>query len=299
MKQIAILSGKGGTGKTSVTASLASLAKKRAVLVDADVDAPNLALVADPEQFFHQSFISSKKALVHPDRCQQCLACLGSCQFDAISLSFDYPYVNPIKCEGCKLCAYLCLIEAITMEPHTSGYLSASETRWKNNLYHGRLLPGGENSGKMVTAIREKAEQYARNNGIEFIFIDGAPGIGCPVIASITGCDLALLVTEPTLSGLYDLGRIWNLAKHFQVESWVAINKSDLSLENTKAIRKFCQEENLLLVAEIPFDDDVVRSMTIGLSTYEYNPNGVFSQQIANIWNKLTNFSQQVNSRTG
>ena len=299
MKQIAILSGKGGTGKTSVTASLASLAKKRAVLVDADVDAPNLALVADPEQFFHQSFISSKKALVHPDRCQQCLACLGSCQFDAISLSFDYPYVNPIKCEGCKLCAYLCLIEAITMEPHTSGYLSASETRWKNNLYHGRLLPGGENSGKMVTAIREKAEQYARNNGIEFIFIDGAPGIGCPVIASITGCDLALLVTEPTLSGLYDLGRIWKLAKHFQVESWVAINKSDLSLENTKAIRKFCQEENLLLVAEIPFDDDVVRSMTIGLSTYEYSPNGVFSQQIANIWNKLTNFSQQVNSRTG
>jgi len=299
MKQIAILSGKGGTGKTSVTASLASLAKKRAVLVDADVDAPNLALVADPEQFFHQSFISSKKALVHPDRCQQCLACLGSCQFDAISLSFDYPYVNPIKCEGCKLCAYLCLIEAITMEPHTSGYLSASETRWKNNLYHGRLLPGGENSGKMVTAIREKAEQYARNNGIEFIFIDGAPGIGCPVIASITGCDLALLVTEPTLSGLYDLGRIWKLAKHFQVESWVAINKSDLSLENTKAIRKFCQEENLLLVAEIPFDDDVVRSMTFGLSTYEYSPNGVFSQQIANIWNKLTNFSQQVNSRTG
>jgi len=299
MKQIAILSGKGGTGKTSVTASLASLAKKRAVLVDADVDAPNLALVADPEQFFHQSFISSKKALVHPDRCQQCLACLGSCQFDAISLSFDYPYVNPIKCEGCKLCAYLCLIEAITMEPHTSGYLSASETRWKNNLYHGRLLPGGENSGKMVTAIREKAEQYARNNGIEFIFIDGAPGIGCPVIASITGCDLVLLVTEPTLSGLYDLERIWKLAKHFQVESWVAINKSDLSLENTKAIRKFCQEENLLLVAEIPFDDDVVRSMTVGLSTYEYNPNGVFSQQIANIWNKLTNFSQQVNSRTG
>lgn len=298
MKQIAILSGKGGTGKTSVTASLASLAKKRAVLVDADVDAPNLALVADPEQFFHQSFISTKKALVHPDRCQQCLACLGPCQFDAISLSAGFPYVNPIKCEGCGLCAYLCLIEAITMEPHTSGYLSASKTRWKSNLYHGRLLPGGENSGKMVTAIREKAEEYAKENGVEFIFIDGAPGIGCPVIASITGCDLAILVTEPTLSGLHDLERIWQLAKHFQISSWVVINKSDLSLENTQAIHKFCQEKNIPIVAEIPFDDDVVRSMTIGLSTIEYNPNGVFAQQIKNIWNECVNFSQQVISRT-
>lgn len=298
MKQIAILSGKGGTGKTSVTASLASLAKKRAVLVDADVDAPNLSLVADPDQFFHQSFISSKKALVHPDRCQRCFACLGSCQFDAISLSLDYPYVNPIKCEGCGLCAYLCSIEAITMEPHTSGYLSASKTRWENNLYHGRLLPGGENSGKMVTAIREKAEQYAKENGVEFILIDGAPGIGCPVIASITGCDLALLVTEPTLSGLHDLERIWKLAHHFQVSSWVIINKSDLSVENTKAIHQFCLENNLPVIAEIPFDDDVVRSMNVGLSTIEYNPNGVFAQQIRNIWNECVNFSQQVISRT-
>ena len=148
MKQLVIVSGKGGTGKTSLTASFAALAKDQAVLVDADVDAPNLALVADPEQFFHQSFIASEKAFVHPDRCQQCLACMGECRFDAISLFLNYPYINPIKCEGCGLCAHLCLIEAITMEPHTSGYLSASKTRWKSHLYHGRLLPGGENSGK-------------------------------------------------------------------------------------------------------------------------------------------------------
>jgi MinD superfamily P-loop ATPase len=184
------------------------------------------------------------------------------------------------------------------MEPHTSGFLSASKTRWKNNLYHGRLLPGGENSGKMVTAIREKAEKYAKENGVEFIFIDGAPGIGCPVIASITGCDLALLVTESTLSGIHDLERIWALVKHFQIAAWVVVNKSDLSLENTNKIKKFCQDNNLPLVAEIPFSDDVVKSMTIGLSTYEYNPKNIFSQQIMNIWNQFVNFFQTVNSRT-
>ena len=152
MKQIAVLSGKGGTGKTSLTASLAAMAKSQAVLVDADVDAPNLALVADPEQFFHQSFIASGKAFVHTERCQQCMACIGACRFDAISLKNDYPYVDPIKCEGCGLCAYLCTVEAISMEPHTSGYLSGSRTRWKSHLYHGRLLPGGHRRAERVEA---------------------------------------------------------------------------------------------------------------------------------------------------
>jgi MinD superfamily P-loop ATPase len=287
MKQITIVSGKGGTGKTSLLASLAALAKDQAVLVDADVDAPNLALVADPEQIFHQSFTASEKAFVHPERCQQCLACVDACRFDAISLRLDYPYIHTIKCEGCGLCAYLCMIGAIAMEPHNSGFLSASKTRWKSHLYHGKLLPGGENSGKMVTTLREKAERYAHENGIELILIDGAPGIGCPVIASLTGCDLALIVTEPTLSGQHDLERIWKLASHLQVETWVIINKTDLSPENTESIRMFCRERDLPLIAEIPFDEDVVRSMVVGLSIYEFNPYGVFAGQVETIWNGI------------
>ena len=296
MKQITIVSGKGGTGKTSLLASLAALAKDQVVLVDADIDAPNLALVADPEQIFHQSFTVSEKAFVHPERCQQCLACVDACRFDAISLRFDYPHINPIKCEGCGLCARLCMIGAIDMEPHNSGFLSVSKTRWKSHLYHGRLLPGGENSGKMVTVLREKAEKFAQEKGIELILIDGAPGIGCPVIASLTGCDLALIVTEPTLSGLHDLERIWKLGQHFRVESWVILNKSDLSPENTEAIRNFCRESGLPLMSEIPFDEDVVRSMMVGISTYEYNPYGAFSQQIIAIWNAFSNLFNQVKS---
>ena len=148
----------------------------------------------------------------------------------------------------------------------------------------------------MVTALREKAENFAKESGTELILIDGAPGIGCPVIASITGSDLALFVTEPTLSGLHDLKRIWELGQHFQIESWVVINKSDLSSENAESIRKFCNEKEVPVVAEIPFDDDVVRSMTIGLSTYEYNPNGVFARNIISIWESLSNFVSQTQS---
>ncbi len=287
MKRVVVVSGKGGTGKTSLTASLAALARSRAVLVDADVDAPNLALVADAEQIAFQSFTGGEKALIHPEKCQRCLTCVHACRFGAISDHLDYPQVNSVRCEGCKLCARLCLVGAITMEPHVSGFLFTSWTRWNSRLYHGRLLPGGENSGKMVTALREQAEEYGNREKLDFLFVDGAPGIGCPVIASLTGCDLALVVTEPTLSGRHDLERILQLAVHLRVSARVVINKTDLSLENTALIRSFCQEQGVPVLAEIPFSEEVVRSMVMGLSAYEFDPSGVYAEQVKRLWDSL------------
>ncbi len=287
MKQIVVLSGKGGTGKTSVAASLASLLGKEAVVVDADVDAPNMELLAETETLFEEPLFWSRVAAIDLERCARCLLCVSYCRFEALSVKDGAPQVDPVRCEGCGVCKRVCNFSAIEMREELTGRLLLSKTRWDNFLFHARLAPSGENSGKMVTYLRQKAEEKAKEEGKRYLLIDGSPGIGCPVISSMMGVDLVLLIAEPTLSGQHDLERIVALAEHFRLPCWVIINKADLSIENRNRIREFCSFHGIELVAEIPFDQEVLDAMMVGLPVVEYDRQSPFSLGVEKVWQKI------------
>jgi len=253
MKRLVVLSGKGGTGKTSVTAALADLAsRERAlVLVDADADAANLGLLLDPRLQESAPFMGSDVAVVDEDLCLACGACRDVCRFDAIRVD-EVAHVDPTACEGCRACALECPEESIRMEPVRAGSREHSDTRF-GRLFHGDLLPGQENSGKLVAALRKDAAEEARARSIDLVLIDGPPGIGCPAIAASTGTDLALLVTEPSLSALHDLGRVLGMLDPFAVPSLVCLNKADLSPALAGRIRAFLEERGVPLVGKIPY----------------------------------------------
>lgn len=260
MKQLTIISGKGGTGKTVIASSLAVLASDK-ILVDADVDAPNLHLMLSPQLISRQDFWGAKMAVIDEATCLKCSLCAGFCRFGAID---DQIRINPYRCEGCGVCVQICPAGAISLKDELTGYLYLSQTPY-GLLSHARLKTGvAEASGKLITAIRRVAEEIAQKQKIGQIIIDGSPGIGCPVIASLTGVSLALIVTEPTLSGLADLKRIEGVTEHFKIKTAVCINKYDLNEENTQEIERFCQEKNLALLAKIPFDEEVIKSIQKG-----------------------------------
>jgi len=264
MKQVVVLSGKGGTGKTTVTAALATLACQDTslVLVDADVDAANLELVLDPRVQQETVFRSGLVAEIDPDACLACGDCHGVCRFDAVVPGNPY-HVDPIACEGCAACMYACPSDAIRMLEAESGRWFRSDTGC-GTLFHAELFAGQENSGKLVAELRSQSREWAQDGLADLVLVDGPPGIGCPVIAASTGMDLALLVTEPTISGVHDLQRIFQTTRHFQVPSLVVINKADLNAARSAEIRTFCQENGSRVVAEIPFDNAVPRAMVAG-----------------------------------
>ncbi|MBE9514281.1 MAG: ATP-binding protein [Chloroflexi bacterium] len=280
MKEIVVLSGKGGTGKTSVVGSFAVVAKNK-VLADCDVDAADLYLLLSPTLKEEKEFWSGHVAVINEEECTQCGLCQEVCRFDAIK---DFK-VDPISCEGCGFCYHVCPSEAITMKECLSGHWFISETRY-GALIHARLGIAGENSGKLVALVRQDAKLVAEKEGLEYIITDGPPGIGCPVISSLSGANLALLVTEPTLSGIHDLERVLGVCYHFGIPALVCINKYDLNEENTRQIEDYCWGQGIKVAAKIPLDNVVTEALVKGLPVVEYSQNRV-SQEIERLWQSI------------
>jgi len=280
MKQLAVVSGKGGTGKTSIVASLAAKARGRAVYADCDVDAPDLHLILQPRIRERREFFGIKRAFIDRAKCNQCGSCQDACRFAAI---FDFQ-VNAALCEGCGVCKLVCPAEAVEMRECLAGYAYLSDTRF-GPLAHAELFPGEEASGKLVAMVREMARDLAAMHKLDLILIDGSPGIGCPVIASLTGVDQALVVTEPTITGEHDLERILDVAKHFGISTAVCINKYDLNPEAARHIEALCEERAVIVAGRLPYHPSVVEAMVLGRSVVEMG--GPVADAISEMWRVL------------
>jgi len=281
MKQVAVVSGKGGTGKTSLAASFAVLAGK-VVVADCDVDAADLHLLLQPKIVSKQEFKGSKLAVIDDAKCIKCGLCEEACRFSAIK---DLK-IDPLLCEGCGVCVHVCPEAAITLKEKVAGYAYISETKY-GPLSHARLNAAEANSGKLVTLVRRNAEELASKGDYDLILIDGSPGIGCPVIASLTGVDLAVIIVEPTMSGLHDLERVLDLTNHFKITSGVCINFYDINEENTEKIAAFCAERGVPILGKIPFDPSVTKAMVSGKPVVECFPASPASKQIIDIWKQV------------
>jgi MinD superfamily P-loop ATPase len=284
MRELVLLSGKGGTGKTSLTAAFAHLAEAK-ILCDLDVDAPDLHLIAAPAPTRHGPFMAGHVARVDPARCSACGVCADVCAFDAIRPDGTTFWVEAAHCEGCKVCVSLCPEKAISFPERCCGLWYESETRF-GPMVHAQLDPGQENSGKLVTLLKTMARDRAASKGFDLIISDGAPGIGCPVISSLSQASLVLLVTEPTPSGFHDLERVVNLCRHFRVPSAVLINKADLGPAYLAAIHEFCETRRLPVVGHLPFDPAVTAAMVRGQAVTE-GPETPFAAQIRQVWSNL------------
>lgn len=277
MKELVILSGKGGTGKTSIVGSFAAIAQNK-VLADCDVDAADLHLLLSPSVREENEFWSGQVAIIDEEKCTQCGLCQDLCRFRAIK-NFK---VDAISCEGCGFCSHICPVEAIVMKQNMAGQWFVSDTKY-GPLVHARLGIAQQNSGKLVAVVRQQATQIAEKHGLDYIISDGPPGIGCPVISSLSGANTALLVTEPTLSGIHDLERVLGMCHHFGVQALVCINKYDINEDNTHQIEGYCLSQGVEVDARIPFDNIVTEAMVHGLPVVEYSRNGV-SRQIESLW---------------
>jgi MinD superfamily P-loop ATPase len=269
IKQLAIVSGKGGTGKTTIAAAFASLAKNK-VMVDCDVDAADLYLLLRPKVLTQEKYFGGRSPRVDLDKCTQCGLCTEVCRFHAI----DNGVVDYVSCEGCGFCSHICPEDAITMEEAFSGDWFVSDTPY-GPFVHARLGIGEENSGKLVTVVRKQAMEIAKEKNLRFILIDGPPGIGCPVTASLTGVNLILAITEPTLSGIHDLERILKLAEHFKIPSAVCINKFDINLENADRIVAYCEKNGSKMIGKIPYEPKVVEALVNRKTVMEYPCNEI------------------------
>ncbi|MFQ6053676.1 MAG: 4Fe-4S binding protein [Candidatus Bathyarchaeia archaeon] len=281
MRQITILSGKGGTGKTTLVASFAALSRN-AVFADCDVDASNLHLLLNPEVERTIEFRGLKLAVIDQGRCTRCGLCEEKCRFNAIH-GFE---VDPIQCEGCGVCIHVCPFGAVGFVDRICGFAYISRTRY-GPMSHARLKPGMENSGKLVSLVRQNAKRLAEEGDRDLVIVDEPPGIGCPVIASLSEIDGGLVVVEPTLSGIHDLKRALRLLDHFKVKPLVCVNKHDLNEGNTGGIDVFCAENGVEVVGLIPFDPEVTRAMVAGLPVVEYAPGSPASKAIEDTWRLL------------
>lgn len=286
MKEIVIISGKGGTGKTSVAAALAFM-EKSVVMADCDVDAADLHLILKPIVESREDFYSGVKAVIDPEKCSSCGHCEEICRFHAISHQGPHYQVDPLDCEGCGYCYWVCPVKAIELPEQKVGQCFISRTKLGCKLVHAKLGIGADNSGKLVARVKKSAKQQAEMTGMDYMLVDGSPGIGCPVIASLAGADFVLLVTEPSLAGLSDLKRVWELAAQFRIPASCIINKADLNPQITEQIKEFLLQNNILMVDEIPYDEDFSRAITLGQSLVEYNP-AKWQPRFARIWKLIT-----------
>jgi MinD superfamily P-loop ATPase len=281
VSEIAVISGKGGTGKTTVCVALGNIAGN-VVMADCDVDAPDVHILLKPSIHSETDFVASKVAEIDENVCTHCGLCEERCRFHAITDS----KVDSISCEGCGVCAYVCPENAIEMVDRQSGYLFDSETRI-GPLIHAKLLPGEGNSGRLVTEVRKLSTKVAKEKGISTVLIDGSPGIGCPVIATVTGIKLGVIVTEPTMSGMHDMQRVAELLKKFRVKTAVIINKFDLNLENTEAIEDYCKNNDIEVLGRIKFDTIMTKSMVATQTLPEFAPEHEITQLLQHVWNRI------------
>lgn len=285
--EIAIISGKGGTGKSSISAAFATL-DGNVVLADCDVDAANLHLIFNPSHEEEDIYIAGHKAKIDYDICTDCQKCIDYCRFDAISLRDDKVVIDEISCDGCFLCSRICPANAISMIPNDKSRMYSGSFR-NGRMIYGRLAPGEENSGKLVNMVREKAKQAASENNLSTIILDGPPGIGCPVISTITGVDRVVIVTEPTISGLHDLQRAFGVVQKFNVEAYIIINKYDINSSMSKRIEEWCIEKGIIIAGRLPFDSQITEAMIHAKSIIEFNPDGEISNKIRIIWKRIRN----------
>lgn len=289
MKQLVILSGKGGTGKTSITAALAHLAYAdtlRVAFADADVDAANLELVLSPNVLEEHNFMGGKIAKIDPEKCRGCGICKPICRFDAIRHKGRKYQVDPVACDGCSACVYQCPTNAISMELQLAGQWFKSESRY-GPLFHAALHPAQENSGKLVTMVKQQARLLAMDLNYSLIIVDGPPGIGCPVISTVSGADMALIVTEPTLAGVHDMERALEMTHHFNVPAVVCINKFDVYLDGAIQIEDYCHKHNYELVGRIPYDSSVTEAMINGEPVTTFRPESPASKEISTLWQNI------------
>lgn len=294
MKQLVILSGKGGTGKTSLTAAFANLARNgsppiNAILADADVDAANLELVTQPKRLETHEFIGGEIAVINPNLCHACGICEQVCRFDAIippDSSQSFYRIDPIACDGCAACVYQCPEYAITMQPQKAGNWYHSLSLY-GDLYHADLIPAQENSGKLVTIVKQNGRLRALDTGAQLLIVDGPPGIGCPVISAVAGADLGVIVTEPTPAGSHDMERALQTIQHFRFPALVIINKADLNPQKTNEIKNYCKENQVEVLGEIPYDPIISECMKQGVDIISYNSTSPASQAIQTIWIKV------------
>jgi len=292
LKELVVISGKGGTGKTSIVASFAALADK-AVFADCDVDAADLHLVLEPKVKQTSDFSGGKQASIVAEKCTGCGKCKELCRFDAIN--FNGPAndivaktftVDPISCEGCKVCVEFCPVDAIEFNDSINGQWFISDTRF-GTMVHAKLGIAEENSGKLVSLIRKEAKRIAEEQKNDLIIVDGSPGIGCPVIASITGADLVLIITEPTLSGKHDLERVAELAAGFKIPVLIAINKFDLNSDMAEQIEEDTLKRNINVVGKIRYDKAFTKAQIMKCSVVEYT-SGAVSEDVKALWRNVT-----------
>ena len=291
MKQLVILSGKGGTGKTSVTAAFAHLASQsqyadQIILADADVDAANLELVLRPRLLEEQEFKGGQVAVIDQETCTSCGDCQAVCRFDAINYNNGSYVVDPIACDGCAACVYQCTTKSIAMVEQVVGKFYVSGGRF-GPLYHANLFPGQENSGKLVTLVKQRARLQALDENREMVLVDGPPGIGCPVISATSGADLALIVAEPTVAGVHDMQRALQTVQHFGVRALVCINKADVYPKSADEIDSFCINNEIQTVGRIPFDLTVASAMVEGEPVTAFCPEAPASVAISAIWTRV------------
>lgn len=288
--EISVISGKGGTGKSSISAAFATLSTE-VVLADCDVDASNQHILFKPKHEVEQSFTGGQKAEIDPEICTNCGICVPYCRFDAISFSEKGVIISETLCDGCHLCKRVCPHQAINMVDYNKSRMYTGSFR-NGRMVYGQLAPGEENSGKLVNMVRNKAKEQARLHNIDTIIIDGPPGIGCPVISSITGTDRVVIVTEPSLSALLDLARASEVSRSFGIKTSVIINKYDLDVKLTNDIKNWCKENQLEIIGKIPFDPLIVEAMVNCMSIYEWAPDSAANKSIREAFKTLVNGKQ-------
>ena len=286
MKEIVVISGKGGTGKTSITASFAHLGGKDVVVADCDVDAADMHLLMMPDFAEEEDFFSGEIARIDQDACTQCGKCAEVCRFEAIPVIDGKYIVEPLDCEGCGYCPRVCPTDAIVMEEQNVGKWYVSGIKTGSIMVHARLGIGAENSGKLVAKVKNEAKRIAEETGKKIVIVDGSPGVGCPVVSSLSGADFVILVTEPTVSGLHDLKRVYELVKKFRIKAGCIINKSDLNLQMTDEIESYLEQENIISLSHLPYDEAFTRAMTMGQTIVEYDENGL-NKTIVETWNSI------------
>ncbi len=286
MKEIVIISGKGGTGKTSITAAFAMLAGRNAVISDCDVDAADMHLLLQPDFARSEDFYSGFKAEIDQNLCMNCGKCQKICRFDAVQKIDDSYNIINLDCEGCAYCAEICPVKAIQMVEQNVGKWYISRIKSETDMVHARLGIGADNSGKLVAKVKKEAKNIAQETGKDYILVDGSPGIGCPVVSSLSGADYVILVTEPTLSGFHDMQRVFELIQNFKLPSGCIINKYDVNEEISEKIVDFCETNKIDIISKLPYDETFTEAMTQGKTIIEFD-DGELKNILRDSWKKI------------